>query len=175
MVATWCGIGDNAARFDLAGCRDERLGRCIINPRGQFLCGKAAEHHRMHRPKPRSGQYGKDRLGHLWHVDDDAVALFHTLIAQHGGKGRHLGKGSRIGEPAHGVCDLAVIDHGKPFAMARDHVPADAVVTGVARGPFEPPAIDAAVCCKGVGRRCNQSMSSATLAQNPSRSAYHAA
>ena len=55
-------IFNDPARFDAAGRSHDELGLGIVNSGGQFLGGKPAEHHRMHRPNPGTGQHGHPQL-----------------------------------------------------------------------------------------------------------------
>jgi hypothetical protein len=57
-----------------------RLG--VVDPGGELLRGKAAEHHRMHRPDARAGEHRDNRFQHHRHVEDDAIPLADPEIAQ---------------------------------------------------------------------------------------------
>jgi hypothetical protein len=58
----------------------------IVDAGGQFLGGKAAEHHRVDGPDAGAGQHGDGRLGNHGHVDDDPVALFDALVHEDAGE-----------------------------------------------------------------------------------------
>ena len=72
-------IGHHTCRFQPAGCGDDRFGGAVVDPHGQFVRGKAAEHDRMYRPDPRTGEHRLKRFGDHRHIDDHAVAFAHAI------------------------------------------------------------------------------------------------
>ena len=118
-------------RFEAAGGGDDRLGRGVVDPDRQFVRGKAAEHHRMHRPQPGAGQHGLQRFGHHRHIDDHPVALFHALGAQRPGQGRNTGLQFGKGDLLLAVGDRAVVDDRHLIAASGGNMAVDGVPAGV--------------------------------------------
>ncbi len=68
-------VVDGAGRLDAARRGDDGGGTGVVDARGEFVRGEAAEHHRVHGAQPRTRQHRDDGLGNHRHVDHDAVAL----------------------------------------------------------------------------------------------------
>ena len=132
-------VGHDAARFDPAGGGEDGARLGVVDPHRKFMRGKAAEHHRMHRPQPGAGQHRLERFGHHGHVDDHAVALFDAARAQGSGQPRHAGLQLGIGDPGLGAGDRAVVDDRHLVAAPASDVPVDGVPAAVeppVRKPF---------------------------------------
>ena len=124
--------------LDAATGGDDGHGLRVINARGEFGRGEAAEDHRMHRTQAGAGQHGHHRLGQHGHVDDDALALGHAARGQGAGEFfdacQHLG----IGVARLGGGDGAVINQrGVGPAPAQD-MPVERIVAGVQPAIGEP-------------------------------------
>ena len=72
-------IGHGATRLQTAGRGKNRLGCCIFDAHGQFVCGKTAEHNRMDCANACAGQHRNQGLCDHGHVDDHAVTCGNTL------------------------------------------------------------------------------------------------
>ena len=138
-------VGDGAVGLDAARRRDDRLRRGVVDAGGKLVRGEPAEDDGMDRADARARQHRHHRFRDHRHVDDDPVALGNALVDQHAGQRIHpverLGVG--IGERLAG--DGAVIDDRRLAGPVALHVPVEAIVAGVALGPFEPAAIGALV------------------------------
>jgi len=147
-------VGDDPARLQSAGRRDDQLRSRVVDARRQFVRGKAAEHHRMHRADAGAGQHRYGGFRHHRHIDDDAVALADTLVAQHRGQRHHLALELGIGELADGAGDRAVVDERDLVGASARYVTIDGIEAGVAGGAVEPAAVDAGIRVEhGVVRR----------------------
>ena len=138
-------VGNDARAFDAAARGQDHLRLAVVDAGRKLLGGKAAEHHRMNRADARAGEHGEHRLRHHRHVDDDAVALFHAEIAQHGAEQLHLGQHPAVGEGLHGVGDGEIVDQRRLVVAAGEHVTIERVVAGVAGRAGEPAAVNAGV------------------------------
>ena len=128
----------HAARLDPAAGRDDGLRRAVINPHGQFIRRKAAEHHRMDGAKPGAGQHRLQGLRHHRHIDDNAVALGHTLGAQGTGQRGHTGLQLGIGDRMLAAGHRAVVDDRHLIAATSFDMTIHRVPAGVDRGIGEP-------------------------------------
>ena len=126
------------ARLDPARGGDDRLGRAVIDPHGQFCSGKAAEDDGMDRAQPRAGQHRLQRLGDHRHVDDHPVALGDALGAQRAGQRCDALLQFGIGDGALRMGDGAVMDDRRLVAAPGQHMPVDRVPAGVHGGIRKP-------------------------------------
>ena len=136
-------VGDDPARLDAAGRGNDGLGRAIVDARLQLVGGKAAEDHGMDGAEARNGQHGEGGFGHHGHVDENAVALGHALVAQHGRQGLHLRLEFGIGELLQGSGDRAVIDERNLIGAPARDMAVNRIMAGVALGAGKPAAIGA--------------------------------
>ena len=127
-----------------AGGQDHlRLG--VVDAGGELLGREAAEHHRVDGADARAGKHREHRLRHHRHIDDDAVALLHAEVAQHGAEQLHLGEHAAVGEGLHRVGDGGIVDQRELVVAAARDVAVERVVAGVAGGADEPAAVDAGI------------------------------
>ena len=141
------------ARLDPARGGDDRLGRAVIDPHGQFGGGKAAEDDGMDGPQPGAGQHRLQRLGDHRHVDDHPVALGDALGAQRAGQRCDALLQFGIGDGALRMGDGAVMDDRRLVAAPGQHMPVDRVPAGVHHRIGKPLIQGRAICPKGAGRR----------------------
>ena len=137
-----------AAGLEPAARREDQLRFCIFDAGGEFLRGKTAEHHRMHRADPRAGQHRDHRFRHHRHIENDAVALGDAEILHDGGERLHLGQQFGIGEFGDGarsgrICQRRIVDQRHLIGAAVRDVAVQRVVAGVDHGAREPAAIEA--------------------------------
>ena len=128
----------DTGRLDPAAGRDDGLGRAIINPHRQLIGGKATKHHRMDGPKAGAGQHRLHRFGNHRHIDNDPVALRHTLGAQSARKAGHSGLQLGIGDRMLAAGHRAVVDDRHLIAATGLDMTVDRVPAGVDRGVGEP-------------------------------------
>ena len=128
----------HAARLDPAAGRDDGLRRAVINPHGQFIRRKAAEHHRMDGAKPGAGQHRLHGFRHHRHIDDNAVALRHALGAQSARKRGHTGLQLGIGDRMLAAGHRAVVDDRHLIAATGLDMAVDRIPAGVNHGIGEP-------------------------------------
>ncbi len=138
-------VGHGAADLDAAagGENDFRLG--VVDAGGQLLGGETAEHHRVDGADAGAGQHAHHRFRHHRHVEDDAVALLHAEVAQHGAKQLHLGQQAAVGEGLLLAGDRGIVDQRGLLVAALEHVTVERVVAGVADAAGEPAAVDAGI------------------------------
>ncbi len=84
-------------RFQAAGGGHDENRFGIVDAGGEFVCGEAAENHRVHRADARTGQHGDHGLGNHRHVDHDPVTGAHTEPEHGPGELRHLGQEFGVG------------------------------------------------------------------------------
>ena len=84
-------IKDCAPAAQSSVCRDHQLRPRVVDARCEAVRGKAAEHHRMDRSQPRTGEHREHRLGDHRHVDQHPVAAAHAERADHAGAAIDLG------------------------------------------------------------------------------------
>jgi hypothetical protein len=79
--------------------RHDDLGLGVLDARRQFGRGEAAEDDRVDGPEAGAGEHRDDGLRHHRHVDEDAIALLDTEVAQPAGEAGHLveQRGIRVG------------------------------------------------------------------------------
>ena len=132
----------NAAGLEPAARRKDQSRSCILDSGSEFLCGKTAEHDRVHRPDPRAGQHRDHRFRHHRHIEDDAVALGDAEIGHHGRERfhfmQHLGVG-QFGDDAAG--QRRIVDQRHLVAAPTRDMAVERVVAGVDHGAGEPAAI----------------------------------
>ena len=124
--------------LDAATGGDDGHGLGVINARGQFGRGEAAEDHRMHRTEAGAGQHGHHRLGQHGHVDDDALALGHAARGQGAGEFFHACQHLGIGVARLGGGDGAVIDQRGVGPAPGQDMPVERIVAGVQPAIGEP-------------------------------------
>ena len=114
---------------------------------------EAAEHHGMDRADARAGEHGDDRLRHHRHIEDDAVALGHADVAQHGGEHLRLGQQAVIGDGALFAGERGIVDDRRLLAAPGIDMAVDGVEAGVADAVGKPAAVDAGLWIEdGAGR-----------------------
>ena len=92
----------------------------------------------MDRADAAAGEHGFQRLGDHGHVDDDAVALFHTFGFQSSGEAGDAVLQFGIGDDVLGAGDGAVMDDGGLAAAPGEDVAVHRVPAGVDAGIGEP-------------------------------------
>ena len=135
-------VGDDAARFEAAACREDHLRLGVVDAGGEFARGKAAEHDRMNGADARAGEHADRRLRHHRHIEDDAVALADAEIAQHGGEHLRLGHQAVIGDGALDPGERRIVDDRGLLAAPSVDVAVDRIEAGVADAADEPAAVD---------------------------------
>ena len=95
----------------------------------------------MHGTEPGAGEHRDDRLGNHGHVDDHAVALLDTEVAQYSGEACDLVEQLGVGVRGLRIGDRTVVDEGELVAEAVLHVTVQRVETGV-HLPVGEPAVD---------------------------------
>ena len=131
-------VVDGAGRLDAAGRGDDGGGPGVVDAGGQFVRREAAEHHRVHRAKPRTRQHRDDGLGDHRHVDDDAVALVDAEAAQRAGEPRRLVEQFAVGVGALRAGHRRVVDQRGLVAAAAFDVAVQRVGAGVQLAVGEP-------------------------------------
>ena len=162
-------VGHHFGALDAARGRKNGLRRAIVDAHGEFVCGKAAEHDRMHRPQPRAGEHRDERFGHHRHVDDDAVAFGDARRFEGPRQSRdfplHLG----IGEARDRAGDGAVVDHGKALPVAGGDMAVDRVPARIELAARKPARDRLGVCVEHAGRRADPIDALGDLAPEPLR------
>ena len=133
----------DAAGLDAAACRKNQFRLGVLDAGREFLRGKTAEHHRMHRADPRAGQHRKHGFRHQRHIEDDAVALGDAEIGHHGGERLHLLEHLGIGEFRDGVGERRIVDQRHLIGASVRDMAVERVVAGVDHPSGEPAAIRA--------------------------------
>ena len=130
-------IGNHLAAAAARIGTHDHLGLGVIDAAGQGHTGKSTEHHGVDRANAHTGQHGKRGLGDHRHVDQDPIALAHTLCPEHGRHLLHLFVQFSIG-----VGDFAVYFGGYPdeggLVAAISQMPVDRVVAQVGGSPHVP-------------------------------------
>jgi hypothetical protein len=126
------------SRFEAAGRRHHDLGAGVVDARRQFVGRKSAEHHRVHRAEPRAGEHGDHRFGDHRHVEDHAVALFNSELAQGAGAARDLVAQGAVGVALDLAHHRAVPDQGQLIRAPAFHMAVERVVAGVHLAAREP-------------------------------------
>ena len=134
-------VSDYAARLYTARARHDQLGLGIVEAFGEFVAGEAAEHDRVDRTEASRGQHRDYCLRHHRHVNDDAVAFLDAEPCQNRRERRHLVAKRTIGERLLGLRYRAIVDERVCRAASRVHVPVEAIVSRVAKGPRKPAAV----------------------------------
>ena len=119
------------------------FGLRVLDPRRQFLGGKAAEHHAVHRADPRAGQHRHHGFRHHRHIEDDAVALGDAEILHDGGERLHLMQHLRIGEFGDAARQRRIVDQRQLIGAAAGDMAVERVVAGVDHRTREPAAVEA--------------------------------
>ena len=103
---------------------------------------ESAEHHGMHGTDAGASQHGDHRLRHHRHVENDAVALLDTEVAQD--RSQHLGFHLQmvVGDRALLGGERGIVDDRRLLAAALHHMPIDRVPAGVADAPGEPATVN---------------------------------
>ena len=148
-------VGDDPPRLMAAGCADNGLWLCVINPLGQFGSGEATKHDRMHRTEARTAQHGDKRLGDHRHIDDYPVTLVDPKPRQHASKQRRrcLQLGKTHGRGA--VSDWRIIDDRLLVTAAGSNMPVDGIVAGIQLAIREPSAEGRVGRVQRTGWRCH--------------------
>ncbi len=81
------GLGDRPW-LDAAGSRHDHARASGVDPGRQLMRREAAKDDRMDRTDARTGQHRHRRLGHHWHINQDAVALADAEPDQDAGEPR---------------------------------------------------------------------------------------
>ena len=131
-------IGNHLIGLDAAGRGKDHLRLAVIDAGRQFIGGETAEHHRVNRANPRTGQHAEHRLGNHRHINDDSVALDHAQAGQHTGKTGYLIQQVLVAIGLDGVGDGAVIDDRRLIAAPGLDMAVDGVVTAVDHAALEP-------------------------------------
>ena len=133
----------DAAGLDAAARRKNQFRLGVLDAGCEFLRGKTAEHHRMHRADARAGQHRKHRFRHQRHIEDDAVALGDAEIGHHGGERLHLLEHLGIGEFRDRVGERRIVDQRHLIGASVRDMAVERVVAGVDHPSGEPAAIRA--------------------------------
>jgi hypothetical protein len=83
-------VGDRLAAAHPGVGRHHHLGLGVVDARREARCGKAAEHHRVHRADARAGQHGEGGFGDHRHVDEHPVAATDALRQENRREAVHL-------------------------------------------------------------------------------------
>ena len=134
-------VRHDAVDLDAAGRGEDHLGLGVVDAGGEFLGGKAAEHHRMNGADARAGEHGEHRLRHHRHIEDDAVAFADAEVAQHGAEQLHLGEHAAVGEGLRRIGDGGIVDQ-RHLVVARGDVAVERVVAGVDDAIGKPAAVE---------------------------------
>ena len=135
----------DAAGLEPAACREDQFRLGVLDPGGELLGGKAAEHHGMHRADPRAGQHRHHGFRHHRHIEDDAVAFGHAEILHDGGERLHLVQHLGIGEFGDALvpdCQRRIVDQRHLVGAAAGDMAVERVVAGVDHGAGEPAAVE---------------------------------
>ena len=116
---------------------DDELGAGIVDAGAQALGREAAEHDGVHGAEPRDGEHGDDGLRNDRQVDRDAIALADAEAREEVGGALDLDRELGVGEAA-AVAGLALPVDRDAVAVAREHVPVEAVVGDVELTVTEP-------------------------------------
>ncbi|MDQ1169977.1 hypothetical protein QE392_001781 [Microbacterium proteolyticum] len=116
---------------------DHDLGAGVIDPGAETVGGEAPEDHRVHRSDPGDGEHGCDGLRDHRQVQGDAIALLDTEPGEHVREALDLGRELGVRDVA-GVAGLALPAEGDALAVARLHMPIEAVVGDVQFAIGEP-------------------------------------
>ena len=131
-------VRDDLATFDPARCRHQQGGRRIIDPLGEFGCGKAAEHHRMDRADPGAGQHRDHCLRHHRHIEDDPVALADALGRDHASGARDLVLQLGKAEGQARIRHRAFVDQRQILAAPRRDMAVDGIMACVHQAARKP-------------------------------------
>ena len=111
-------VFDHPVELQAAGGGEQQRGSGVIDAQGQFVGGKAAEHHRVHGTDSRAGQHGHGGLGHHGHVDDHPIALAHAQLPQQAGQAGHFISQLVVGEGLLHAGHRRVVDQRQLVAAA---------------------------------------------------------
>jgi hypothetical protein len=117
--------------------RDHHAGRRVVDACAEALRAEAAEDDGVHGADARDGEHRDDGLGDHRQVDRDPVARDHAEVLQGVRGALDLGGELGVGEVA-GVARFALPVQGHAVAVAREHVPVQAVVGDVEPAVGEP-------------------------------------
>ncbi len=135
-------VGDDAARLQPAGGREDRARLGVGDPARQLRRREAAEHDRVDGAEPRAGQHGDDRSGDHRHVDHHPVAAPDPARRERPGQPRHPVPERAIADRHDAIFHRAVPDQGRLLAASGGDVAVEAVVAGVEHPAREPLAPD---------------------------------
>ncbi len=76
------------ARFDSAGCTDNRLGSGIIESHRKLVGSKTTKDDRVHSAQAGTGKHGDNGLRHHRHIHDNPISFTDTACCQNPCKGR---------------------------------------------------------------------------------------
>ncbi len=113
----------------------------VLDPGGEFLGGKAAEHHRVHRADPRAGQHRNHGFRHHRHIEDDAVAFCHPEILHDRGERFHFIEQLRVSEFGDAACERRIVDQCHLVGASARDVAVERVVAGVDHTTGKPAAV----------------------------------
>src|SRR6516164_2971506 len=131
-------VGDDPVDLDAARGRqnDPRLG--VVDPGGEFVCGKPTENDRVDGTDAGAGEHRKCRLGHHRHVDQYPVAFDYTETGKDAGEASDLVAQLTVGELPDLAGDRAVPDQCRALAAAGCDMTVERVPAGVEPGAGEP-------------------------------------
>ena len=75
-------VADEVGGLDAAARRQDDLWTRIVDAHRKLARGETAEHDGMDGADARAGEHRDERLRHVRHVDDDAVALFRAKVGE---------------------------------------------------------------------------------------------
>ena len=117
---------------------DDETALAIDDPPRQRLGREAAEHHRMHRAQPRTGEHGGDALDDHRHVERDAVAPGDAQRFQRIGHPHDLAMQLAIGEAAGLAGGIVGFEDQRGAVALVRQMAVDRIVAQVERAIAEP-------------------------------------
>ena len=131
-------VRDDPVDLDAARGRQHHARPRVVDAGRQFVRREPAEHDRMHRADPGTGQHRDRRLRDHRHIDQHAVALPHPEPGQHPGDKRGPVAHLAIGKTLDRAGDRAVPDQRDPVAASRHDMAVERVPARVETRADEP-------------------------------------